>query len=188
MSEVYTISGFGQPTPEQYAALEQKNAQVIQRQAVQSRISPAKLLQNALKALGVMSGDAALSGLGVDGKIGPKTVKATNYAFTNYLKAPAPMSQAYVQQHVTYLGAQITSYVESHGGVVPALPPPARVVRNPATILPPSMLPQSTASGSGLPSDNKWIWYVVGGVSVLLVLGIVARSVRRPPATQPAKA
>ena len=184
MAEVYTISGsgFGQPTPEQYAMLEQKNAQVIQKQVARSKASPAVLLQNALKALGTMSGDATLAKLAVDGKIGPNTVKATNYAFTNYLKAPAPMSLAYIHQHVNYLESQITSYVEAHGGTVP---PPWVGSKKPSTFIspPPSVMPAMTAT---TPGDNKWVWYVVGGVSILLVLGIVARSVRRPP-PQPVK-
>ena len=179
MAEVYTISGsgFGQPTPEQFAMLEQKNVQVIQRQTARSKVSPAVLLQNALKALGTMSGDAALSKLTVDGKIGPNTVKATNYAFANYLKAPAPMSLAYIHQHVNYLEAQVTSYVEAHGGVVPPPWVGSKKLSTFITPSPPSGMPAATATTAG---DNKWVWYVVGGVSILLVLGIVARSVRRP--------
>jgi hypothetical protein len=186
MSEVYTISGsgFGQPTPEQFAMLEQKNAQVIQRQVARSKAPPAALLQNALKALGTSRGDPALSKLKVDGIIGPATVKAVNLAFANYLgPLPAPLAITAVRKQADQLAQQITSYVEAHGGTVP---PPWVGSKKRSTFIPPppSVMPAMTAT---TPGDNKWVWYVVGGVSILLVLGIVARSVRRPP-PQPVKA
>lgn len=191
MAEVFTISGanFGQPTPDQYAALEQQNAQVIQRQVARSKISPAVLLQNALKALGVSRGDPALSKLKIDGVIGPNTVKAANLAFAKYIGTlPAPLGIDTVRRQADQLAQQITAYVEAHGGMVPQPPPPARRAKNPAMILPPSSIPSMPAQAIGT-TNNKWIWYVVGGVGVLLSLAIVAKIIRGSRrAPDPAKA
>lgn len=182
MAEVYTISGFGEPTPEQYEQMEHQNVQVVQKQQARASIPPALLLQNALKALGDTHGDAALSKLKQDGIIGPGTTKATNYAFSTYLGAPNVMSTAYVRQHVNYLQGQVTAYVEAHGGTVP---PPWVGSRKKS--LAPIPLPQMPAIPGMSASDNKWVWWVVGGVSILVVLTVVVKAVRRPPA-QSAKA
>jgi hypothetical protein len=181
MAEVYTISGFGDPTPEQYEQLEHQNAQVIQKQAARSRIPPALLLQNALKALGDTHGDPSLSKLKQDGVIGPNTVKAVNYAFSNYIGTHAPLTLPAVRQNVGQLAQQITAYVEANGGSVP---PPWVGSRKKSFA--PIPLPQMPAIPGISAGDNKWVWWVVGGVSVLVVLTVVAKAIRRPP--QPAKA
>jgi len=178
MAEVFTISDASSPfSPEHFAQIEQQNAQVIQRQTARSKISPAVLLQNALKALGVSRGDPALAKLKVDGIIGPNTVKAANLAFSKYIGAlPSPLGIDTVRKQADQLAQQVTAYVEAHGGTVPQPPPPARRVKNPAVILPPS-IPSAPAQAIGT-TDNKWIWYVVGGVGVLLSLAIVAKIIR----------
>ena len=168
---------FGQPTPEQFEQLEAKNVVITQHEAAISKISPAKLLQNALRALGTTLGDGKLSKLAVDGKIGPKTVQATNYAFATYLNAPNKMSQSYIQQHVNYLQGEVTKYVQSHGGVV--LPPVAKVKLAPIPSLPSIPVPALPSGGSGLPFDQKYIWYGVAGFSVLLILSVAANAARR---------
>lgn len=181
MAEVYTISGagFGQPTAEQLDALQQKNAQVVARQQITHRISPATLLQNALKALGTATGDPALSKLKVDGIIGPATVKATNYAFATYLNAPNAMALAYIRQHIVYLTNEVTKYVQAHGGTIPT-PASAqkalRALKAPINIAPPSSSTSLIPSMDG--ETPRWVWWVVGGVSVLVVLSLVARVVK----------
>ena len=173
----------GQPSPEQFEALERRNAVVVQRQQAQSKISPATLLQNVLKALGTAMGDSKLSKLKVDGKIGPLTAKAATYAFATYFNEPNTMTVAYVRQHITYLTQQLTTYVQEHGGVV--LPPAVGSQRKStfAPSLPP--IPTSAApaeASSFLPNiDTKYIFYGVAGFSVLLLLAAVARAPRRSP-------
>lgn len=175
----------GEPTPEQFEQLEHQNAGVIQKQQARSKISPAMLLQNALRALGVSNGDSKLSKLKVDGIIGPGTVKATNYAFKTYLNAPNVMSLAYVRQHVVYLGTQVTAYVQEHGGVVN---PPWVGSTKKSVMLPPiPTTPSEPASASSLPFDSKYIFYGVAGISVLLALSVVA-SVMRGRKQESAKA
>lgn len=171
----------GEPTPEQYDALEQQNAAVIQRQVARSKVPPAALLQNALKALGVANGDPKLSKLKVDGIIGPGTAKAATYAFATYLNAPNTMSAAYVRQHITYLTQQVTAYVQEHGGVV--LPPSMGSQRKSAIIssLPPipTTAPSSDSGGFFSSIEPKYIWYGVAGFSVLLLLSAAVSGRRR---------
>jgi hypothetical protein len=171
--------GFGQPNAEQLDLLQHKNAQVIARQQIKYRISPATQLQNALKALGTATGDSTLSKLKVDGVIGPNTVKATNYAFATYLGAPNVMALAYVRQHVVYLAAQVTQYVESHGGVIPTPTSAQKALR--ALRMPVSFTPSSSVASSPLSvdGDNRWIWWTVGGGSVLLILALAASAMKK---------
>ena len=173
----------GQPTPEQFEQLEAKNVAVTAHQQAVSKISPAKLLQNALHALGVAVGDSKLSSLAVDGKIGPKTVTATNYAFAAYLNAPNKMSQAYVQQHVNYLQGEVTKYVEAHGGVV-NLPLP-KVKSSIIPGLPSIPLPAIPLPGSSGFTFPRWGWWVIGGVSGLVLLNALALGRRRSPPPRP---
>lgn len=171
----------GQPTPEQFEALEHQNAAVIQHQEARAKVPPASLLQNALKALGTAMGDTKLSKLKVDGIIGPGTAKAATYAFATYLNAPNTMSAAYVRQHVAYLTQQVTAYVQEHGGVV--LPPSVgHKLYNPnAIIVPPSApIPSPGAADTSFFSniDPKYVWYGVAGFSALLILSMAASAIR----------
>lgn len=170
----------GEPTPEQFEALEHQNAAIIQHQQARAKVPPAALLQNALKALGTAMGDSKLSKLKVDGIIGPGTAKAATYAFATYLNAPNTMSAAYVRQHVAYLTQQVIGYVQEHGGVV--LPPSVADHRRGASIpLPPiPTSPTTAAAESGFFSniDPKYVWYGVAGFSALLILSIAASAIR----------
>jgi len=140
-----------------------------------------------------MAGDSYLMNVDADGVIGPKTVKAVNYAIDK-ITGPLPyfskgnMNVTNTRQYAGGLAQTFISYIKQRGGKI--LAPPASKARGrgsaPIPLGPSTAGPTSTSTGPS--SDNKWIWYVVGGVSVLLVLGIVARSVRRSPAAQPAKA
>lgn len=177
----------GEPTPDQFDQLEHQNAAVIQRQVARSKISPAMLLQNALRALGVAMGDSKLSKLKVDGIIGPGTAKAATYAFATYLNAPNTMSAAYVQQHVNYLTNQVVAYVQEHGGVVN--PPAVGSQRRSTYSAPLPPIPTTAPTPSGfdfsewMSANSKYVWYGVAGFSVLLLLSAV---VRRRGAAAPA--
>lgn len=170
MSEVYTISGAGL--------------------AAAAVAGPVARLQNAIVALGVATGDAALSRLGIDNKAGPATTKAVNYAIKQkYVVMPSFPNPNLTVQHVRRfangIAAAVEQAVQAAGGTVPPVVIKAHQHVSLSPVGPIQLQPGSEASQ---PSNNKWIWYVVGGVSILLVLGIVARSSRRPPALQPARA
>lgn len=176
----------GEPTPEQWEAIQHQNVIVTQQQAALAKVPPAALLQNALKALGTANGDTKLSKLKVDGIIGPGTAKAATYAFATYLNAPNTMSAAYVRQHITYLTQQVVAYVQEHGGVVP--PPTTGSQRRSTFIAPLPPIPNQPASPAtaswlpDLPFDQKYLWYGVAGFSVLLLLAAVTRRRSAPAA------
>lgn len=171
----------GEPTPEQFEALEHQNAAIIQHQQARAKVPPAAVLQNALKALGTAMGDSKLSKLKVDGIIGPGTAKAATYAFATYFHAPNTMSAAYVRQHVAYLTQQVTAYVQEHGGVV--LPPPVGSQRKSTFVAPLPPIPTAATlpaeSGNFFSNiDPKYVWYGVAGFSALLILSMAASAIR----------
>jgi hypothetical protein len=215
MAEVYTISGsqFGAPTvvgttygragnvyhwsdgssstspTAPGPALSISSPAAVSYGAPTKGFPPAVLLQNALQALGVARGDAALSKLKVDGIIGPNTVKAVNYAISQTGGSPQfPHSNLTLQQvrsNAGALAAYVAQQVQKAGGTIST---PVVVKRSSgSTSLIPAFAPPAGPVSVATIGSNKWVWYVVGGVSLLLVLSIVARSVRRP-APQPVKA
>jgi hypothetical protein len=156
MAEVYTISGAGQLGAAQ-------------------RSAPMRL-QNALKALGQLRGDPALTKIKVDGVIGPATVKAVNYAIAQKYVVmtdfPRPeLTLQHVRQFSAGLAAAVEGAVKAGGGSFPTIR---------------AVAPRSGASAPVIPADvpapdeggHTWVWWIVGGVSVLAVLGIVASMVR----------
>jgi hypothetical protein len=155
MAEVYTISGAGFG-------------------AAAVRSAPMRL-QNALKALGQLRGDPALTKMKVDGIIGPATVKGVNYAIAQKYVVmkdfPRPeLTLQHVRQFSAGLAAAVEGAVKAGGGSFPLIssaPAHAKI-----SALPPDVLTPETGS------DHKWVWWVVGGVSVLAVLGIAASIVR----------
>ncbi len=170
MPEVYTISG-----APQFGAVP---------------ISAPLRLQNALKALGNLRGDPALTKIKVDGIIGPATVKAVNYAIAQQYVVmkdfPRPeLTLQHVRKFSAGIAAAIEGAVKAGGGSFPSIT--AAAARAGA--------PRPHAGGGGVPaldltppapeSDHKWVWWVVGGVSVLAVLALAASAVkkkRREPA------
>ena len=163
MAEVYTISGSGFG-------------------AAVARSAPLRL-QNALKALGNLRGDPALSKIGVDGIIGAKTVKAVNYAIAQkYVVMPSFPRPELTLQHVRQFSAGIATAVEgavkAGGGSFPlisaSIPTHARGGGGGAggggamTALPEIPTPEA---------DRRWIWWAVGGLGVIVVLSIAAKAV-----------
>lgn len=186
MAEVYTISGsqLGKlPTQEE---IQQKIFQagqiygrVQQQQGAPAKASPVARLQNALRALGATKGDPTLSKLKVDGVVGSGTTKAVNYAIAqHYVVMPSfprpELTVQHVRQYASGIAAAIESAVMAGGGTLaPIRAAAARSHGGGATAALPA---DAMAPSDG--SDHKWIWWVVGGVSVLVVLGIAASAVR----------
>jgi LPXTG-motif cell wall-anchored protein len=156
MAEVYTISGsaFG---------------------AAAVRSAPMRL-QNALKALGQLRGDPALTKIKVDGVIGPATVKGVNYAIAQRYVVmkdfPRPeLTLQHVRQFSAGLAAAVEGAVKAGGGSFPLISSAPAHAKAP--VLPPDVLAPDTGAGT------KWVWWAVGGVSVLVVLAIAASAVRK---------
>lgn len=202
MAEVYTISGsaFGvspettekltylSPVTLPYAAIQQARRALRPSQAAAAtapqavtaspvRSAPLRL-QNALKALGILHGDPTLSKIGVDGIIGPKTVKAVNYAIAQRYVVmrdfPRPeLALQHVRQFSAGIAAAVEGAVTAGGGKFPLIKAPvARGGGGGAPLIPvdiPAAAPESS---------NKWVWWVVGSVGVLAILSIAAKAVR----------
>jgi lysozyme family protein len=160
MAEVYTISGpFGA--------------------SVSAPRSAPLRLQNALKALGNLRGDPTLSKIGVDGIIGPKTVKAVNYAIAQKYVVmkdfPRPeLTLQHVRQFSAGIAAAVEGAVKAGGGTFPL-------------VAAASAAPRSSGRASAIPldipapapeADRKWVWWAVGGLGVLVVLSIAAKALR----------
>ena len=168
MAEVYTISdaGFGASVS-------------IPRSA------PLRL-QNALKALGLLRGDPTLSKIGVDGIIGPKTVKAVNYAIAQKYVVmkdfPRPeLKLSHVRQFSSGIAAAVEAAVKAGGGTFPLIST-AMTTRAPSgggggggRALPIDLTPTAPEP------DRKWLWWAVGGLGVLVILSIAAKAVRGGP-------
>jgi lysozyme family protein len=165
MAEIYTISGA-------HAA----------PAASPAPVSPAAQLQNALKALGNTTGDPNLSKVAVDGVIGPATVKAVNYALATYVGGTSAFPRAdldvtRVRQYAGALAALVAQRVQKSGGSVPD-PVVQRAVRRSSSsgaLVPIPITQQNT----GMASNQQWVWYVVGGVSVLIALSLVAAALKK---------
>ena len=174
--EVYTISGAASGyDPTTGMPLEGKLVPVTSS-------PPAAQLQNALKALGTTNGDPALASLTVDGIIGPNTVKAVNRALATYVGATAAFPTANldvtrVRQYAGALASLISDRVKKSGGTVPPVVVHHPVKRAPALPSLPVAIPTTSMTASVF-DNQKWIWWVVGGVSILAVLSAAASAVK----------
>ena len=147
--------------------------------------SSAAQLQNALKALGdAHGGDPLLSGLSVDGKLGPKTVAALNYALKTYIGA-APLVDYHlggrftngtatlsdIQQYTGTLVTMVTRTVKLQGGTVtdPVVKPKGGGKSNPFA----TSAPTSNAADNTMNNPNL-VWLLGGGALVVVALGFMA--------------
>lgn len=142
------------------------------------RAAPLRL-QNALKALGQLRGDPTLTKVQVDGVIGSKTVAAVNYAIAQKYVVmrdfPRPdLTLQHVRQFSAGLAAAVEGAVKSGGGTFPTIPSGAGSSRS-RSAPPAALAPIETADVDG---GHKWVWYVVGGASLLVVLALVTSAVR----------
>lgn len=148
--------------------------------------SPILRLQQALKSLGEVTGDATLKKLVVDGAIGPKTVGAVNrtisqkYIVTPYFPRPE-LTAAHVRQSAANLAPLVEESLVAHGGAVTA-PVVAKKRSAPSMSLSPipAGMPDQSPAVSSFLSGNT-VWYIVGGFSALLALAVVSKAMRREP-------
>ena len=141
--------------------------------------APAQL-QNALRALGTMSGDSTLMKVKVDGIIGPQTVKALNYAiklvggFPPYFKTPN-MNVTNTKQYAGGIATTITQYIQARGGSVPSVVVAAHHAHASLPPIPTGATTSTDAKKSWLPAEfPRWGWWVIGGVSALVLLNALS--------------
>jgi peptidoglycan hydrolase-like protein with peptidoglycan-binding domain len=162
--------------------------------ASSSTAPPIARLQNALKALGTAVGDAKLSKLGVDNLVGPKTVKAVNYAISQkYVVMPSfpnpNLTVQHVRQFASGIAAAVEQAVQAHGGTVPAV----SIHRgggskaSAADIVAAQQAAQ-TSTYNALTDNPNLVWWVVGGAGLVLALGFMAARKRRGAMRVPAPA
>jgi peptidoglycan hydrolase-like protein with peptidoglycan-binding domain len=135
-----------------------------------SATGPAAQLQKALRVLGQTTGDPTLSGLKVDGVVGPNTTKAVNYAFATYGgSTKTDWTLQDVRTKAPTLAMMVESVVRQRGGSIAK--PKAKHVATPMSSIP-------TVAAEPEP-ERRWIWWAVGGASVLLVLAMAASAVKK---------
>ncbi len=172
-AEVFTISGADFGAPASYPAALRTDSGGGSASA-----PPPVLLQNALKALGTAHGDGQLTSVRIDGVIGPATVKAVNYALAHYIGSTpgflsANLTLDKVRQYAGALAAVVAEGVRKSGGTVPAPQMAKPMVRHPKTG---ALVPVEQVAP---PSDNRWIWWAVGGVGTLLILTLAVKAVQK---------
>ncbi len=149
--------------------------------AAPASASPVVRLQNALKALGTTAGDAQLMAIGIDGIVGPQTVKLTNYALANFVGATsgfpgANLNAVKVKGSAAVLADRISARVQQSGGNVPT--PPAVVARaKPKPRL--SLAPIPTTDIPTPQTDRKWVFWLIGGAGVLILLSAAAAAAKK---------
>ena len=181
---MFTISGapyFGAPGA--YMPPAGSTALVPVKQTAPAAL-PAVRLQNALVALGATAGgDRALSSIAIDGVIGPATVKAVNHALATYVGASPQFPKANlditkVRQYAGALASLVEDRVRKSGGTVPT---PQVVKRAPKPALSITSAAASMIAPTNIPEspDRRWMFWAVGGVSVLVLLAAAASAVKK---------
>ena len=166
--EVFTISGVDPTTGEFHPDTKAVVA-----------ASPVVRLQNALKALGTTAGDPQLLAVGIDGLVGPQTVKMTNYALAHFVGATpgfpsATLTALQVRQSAAVLADRIEARTKASGGTVPAPPNVTarahRAASHAAASFIPSLPPEA---------DHRWVFWAVGGVGVLVLLSAATTALKK---------
>jgi hypothetical protein len=188
--EVFTISGATLAEGSASAPdFQYQSPGVGSRASSLSSSAPAPvLLQNALKALGTTHGDSALSGVGVDGIIGPATVKAVNYALKTYVGAGpvqsaglsgrflnATATKSDVQQYAGTLAAVVTTAVQQQGGTVPAPTVTHRASGGGSSAAARAAAAGAIQDNTGTMASNpNLVWIFGGGALLVVALGFMA--------------
>jgi len=163
MQEVFTISG----APDfDFGAAAKKNLAVVK-------------LQSALRALGQAVGDGMLAKIGVDGKLGPATVAATNRALTTHV-GPGQATESVrtgkltvngVNFKIAYITSVIAAEVGRRGGsVAPPPKPRTSTVRRPSVSTTTPEAEPPTEGGGFRAFLTKPA--VIGGIGI--ALGLIA--------------
>lgn len=147
--------------------------------AVASTASPVVRLQNALKALGTTAGDPQLLGIQIDGVVGPKTVQATNYALLHFVGATpgfpgANLTAIQVRQSAAVLADRVEARTKKSGGVTPAPPKVTARAHSASRASAFSPIPEMPAE-----PDRRWVFWVVGGVGVLVLLSAATAALKK---------
>ena len=171
MAEVYTLTGAPAvaPCPVGWQVTPNGNCGAPGG----GRAPAAIALQNALRALGAVTGDRALN-VGVDGYIGPETTRATNRAFTLHLgpgQATARyrtggLTQVQVANEAAALAMVLSSEVARRGGtpaVAPVVPPPVPGGKFVAEVGPAVLEPAA---------PNRALWALLGLSAVAALAGV----------------
>lgn len=154
-----------------------------------SKTGPAAQLQKALKILGQTAGDSALSKLAVDGVIGPNTVKAVNYAFTNYGGSTrTDWTVEDVRKNASTLVMIVSSVVHQQGGSVPKPGAKKRASGASAADLIAAQQATKTSSYDLFTEHPNLVWWVIGGAGLVMALGFAAAKRRRAAVRVPATA
>lgn len=143
---------------------------------------PPARLQAALKSLGNVHGDPALSKLKVDGIVGPGTTKAVNYAigqkYVVMKDFPRPeLTVAHVRKFAAGIAAAVEAAVTASGGSLVSVAAPKSGGGGRA--LPVALAPLEPSGGE--PGVPKWVFWTIGGVGALLLLTVMTKLVRVKP-------
>lgn len=205
MAEVFTISGpFGaEPTcppgwgatPAGNCGAPTANCPPSQKIGANCRSVDAMFLQSALRSLGKTVGDASLSGLAVDGFIGPATTAAINKAFTTHIgtgQAPAMFRTGGLGIYATAANiVDLTGYIigeiNRRGGTFKAepLPKAATVTKTTKTATPATPETPAAQTEAEVAAANTRGWLILAGVvGAGLIVGAVVATLRKPPIVQ----
>lgn len=148
--------------------------------------TPAARLQAALKALGNLHGDPALSKLKVDGIVGPGTTKAVNYAigqkYVVMKDFPRPeLTVQHVRKFAAGIAAAVEAAVTAGGGTLVAVKTKSSGAGGGGggRPLPTTLAPLEPSGGE--PGVPKWVFWTIGGVGALLLLTVASKLVRVKP-------
>jgi lysozyme family protein len=141
-----------------------------------SKTGPAAELQQALNILAQTVGDPSVK-TGVDGVIGPNTVKALNSAFSQYGGSNrTDWTVADARKSAASLASIVQSVVRQRGGTIPK---PRAKKAGGASAADRAAAQAAMAPGSFLDTHPNLVWWGLGGAGIVIVLGFMAQHRRR---------
>jgi hypothetical protein len=182
--EVFTISGpADEPGTIDYQ-LAHRRVAASPTSTTSGSASPVVRLQNALRALGVTMGNSMLQSVAIDGVVGPATVRAVNFALANAVGASpmfphANLTAIQVQQSAYVLADRITARVKASGGTVPDPSGIVATMKKHAARISRALAPVVSEPSPSEPSDHRWVFWVVGGASVLVLLSVATVALKK---------